>query len=326
MKRGTILAVCLLLASCVGAPERVALEPFKISFEPPPLEIVEYEEPLVELPFPAELTATFPDFDPIGANVSLLEAVLVNLPAAIPISVERRRIRGRMRTVRRYPIAIEAQTTDPVLALSRMTVSEEGWESPDGMGAIFQVVRNTRSSECHPENHSECEDGRETWISAMRRASPRVTGQRNPTRRRQLWTSTLPRGDSETGPPYWRECPLGPEGTRLRRQHLCEGRWDSYRRFWNEIQAEGEGWLARRRGRGPCRGTPMSWGCPDCGDTEFMARRNRARIARGLDPYVVLDCGETHDIFYGIPPTPEPTRVELFELPEILGENPGVET
>lgn len=320
MKRGAVL-ICLLLASCVGAPERVALEPFKISFEPPPLAALEpEEEPEIEAPeLSVELAGTFPDFDPIGANVSRPEAELVNLPAAIPVSVTRRRVRGRMRTFRTYPIPVQAVTDDPALTLSRIVVSEEGWESPDGTGAIVQVARNIRSRGCNPERHTQCEDGRETLLSAMRRLSSRVTGQRAPNRRRQLWTSTLPRGDTETGPPYWRECPPGPEGRRLRRLHRCEGTWTNHREAWNEIQPDAEEWIANRRGRGPCRGIPMAWGCPDCGDDLVMNRRNAARVAAGLEPYVELECGEVENLYYGIPPPePEPPREDLGEVVEIL--------
>ena len=249
--------------------------------------------------------------DPIGANISPPEAELTAaLPASIPVSEIRRRVGGQVRVFRTFPIPAEATTDDPALTLSRITASEEGWRSLDGMGAIMQIARNVRARRC-TISHTDCtEDGRESVLSAFRRLSPPLTGQRNPTKYRQLWTSTLPAGDVVEPPRYWRECPSGPGGERARRARTCDGTWANFRERWNNRQAEAEGWIANRRGRGPCRGRPMAWGCPNCGDDVRMMRRNQHRVSRGLEPFEVLECGDTRNRIWGIPPVETSEEVD----------------
>jgi hypothetical protein len=211
-----------------------------------------------------------------------------------------------------YPIPEEAQTDDPVLLLSRITVSEEGWANYEGMKALLQVARSIRGRTCNPETHSECEDGEETILSALRRLSSTVSGFRNPTRWRQYWTSTLPRGEAQESARLWRECEPGspaPEARRRagRRRGDCEGVWANYRPLWVETQADAERLLAMTYPPRPCRGRAMAWGCSDCGDDLFMARRNERRAAAGFRPFEELECHEgVNNRIWGIPPDPSP--------------------
>ncbi len=288
MKRTILIA--LLLMSCGDTIHEIeSVEPQRTEIEAVP----SFEHEATPAPVALEVA------DPITPQT---EAELVNV--TIPIREIRRRYQGRMRVFRTFPIPPEAVTDDPVLTLSRMTASEEGWTSRDGMGAIIQIARNIRSRRCDPERHTDCVDGRESILSAFRRLSSRLTGQRNPRTRRGLWTSSLPAGDVEEPPPYWRQCPRGREGSRMRRDHLCEGMWSNYREYWNDRQAEAVGWIENRRGRGPCRGRPMAWGCRNCGDDVFMMRRNQIRVSRGFPPFELLECGDVRNRVWGIPPEP----------------------
>lgn len=236
---------------------------------------------------PSEQELVLANLRPAGVPAELID--VSNIVAA---SRSRRRNRGFQ-----FPIPQEAQTNDPTLLLARITASEEGWESFRGMEVIYQIARNVRSRTCDARRHSDCDGDEESILSALRRLAPRVSGMRRPTRWRQYWTSTLPEVAPEEPPVLWRECN---EGTA---RANCDGRWSSYRDLWDRLQTHAALLLLSSHARRVCRGTPLAWGCRDCGDDMVMVRRNANREARGLRPYEELTCeAGIENRIWGIPP------------------------
>lgn len=192
------------------------------------------------------------------------------------------------------------------LMLARICVNEEGWDSPDGCRAIWEVVRNVRSRRCDPTRTrpgevpiTECSraglafdpagrehpGAEETVLSAMRRLSRGTTGHTAPRNARQAWTATLQ--DSSEPPLGWRECGV------LLVESGCDGSWRRYAGPWWRIRMLTRA-LVAQRGRGPWRGTGarprvIAWG----GEMDHWLA-----VRRGL---VEVDCGKTENRFYAVP-------------------------
>lgn len=208
--------------------------------------------------------------------------------------------------------ADEAAPDVTALMLARICVNEEGWDSPDGCRAIWDVVQNVRSRRCDPTcvragevPVTECSLGgrtfavrdravpgaEETHLSAMRRLSRGTTGHTAPRNARQSWTSTLQ--DSSDPPAGWRECGALPA------ESGCHGSWRRYASAWERARALAKD-LVAQRGRGHWRGAGarprvIAWG----GEMDhWLAER------RGL---VEVDCGKTENRFY----VPGPSVQEL---------------
>lgn len=191
-------------------------------------------------------------------------------------------------------------TEDPALAYARILVSEEGFfASKRARGAIWQVIDNVRAHHCdngrlshieHLRRISQCEtregetvevgpeetveQARETYLSAMRRLSPHVTGVYDPKRDRQRWTSTLL--DRDEAPAAWRQCVAEdrPKG--------CHGDWRLYEDAWTDLRA----WATkvtsgRQQPPRPCPGAVIAWG--GVMDDRIAKARGLVRIDCGLD-------------------------------------------
>jgi len=200
------------------------------------------------------------------------------------------------------------RTTDPVLALARICVSEEGFDGDRGCKAIGEVARNVRSRSCDNTllrfqrhtpitqcklrtgelvqvgPHEKIDGAQETPLSALRRMSRYVTGLVEPIKPRQHWTSTL--HASTVQPTGWIECTTdnGQE---------CHGTWRNYTERWEEILGLAKELISRRVPVCPranrYHGPVIAWGGEM--DRKFAERR-------GL---VEIDCGDTANIFYARP-------------------------
>jgi len=185
------------------------------------------------------------------------------------------------------------------LALARVCVNEEGWDSPDGCAAIWNVALNVRSSRCAEVSRgfpvtlcrkdgrpfpaaSKVPGSRETALSALRRLSRRTTGMVPPTTQRLAWTSTLQ--DSSQPPTNWRECGSLPAGAP------CYGTWRRYAGPWRRVREHARNLVASGRRAPQCgsegRRRVIAWG----GEMDHWLA-----VRRGL---VELDCGETRNRFY----------------------------
>lgn len=254
---------------------------------------------------PSEQELVLANLRPVG-----VPADLIDVSDIVAASRSPRRYRGFQ-----FPIPAEAQTDYPTLLLARITASEEGWESFRGMEVIYQIARNVRSRSCDPTRHSDCDGDEESILSALRRLAPRVSGMRRPTRWRQYWTSTLPEVAPEEPPRLWREC----EDDRDRD---CDGRWDRYRGLWDRLQTHAALLLSSDYPPRVCRGTPLAWGCRDCGDDIVMMRRNANRESRGLRPYVELSCAPgIENRIWGLLPDGEEEAVDEESQPLAVDED-----
>lgn len=191
-------------------------------------------------------------------------------------------------------------TEDPAIALARIVVSEEGFfSSPRARGAIWQVIANVRSYHCdnrkldhidplrritqcrnsegtllevRPSEHVE--GARETYLSAMRRLSPHVTGVFDPKRDRQKWTSTLREGSE--APAAWRQC------VSDNRPKGCHGDWRLYEDSWSETLEWAQKIITgRHRPMRPCPAPVIAWG--GVMDDRIAKARGLVRIDCGLD-------------------------------------------
>jgi hypothetical protein len=112
--------------------------------------------------------------------------------------------------------------------------------------------------------------------AAIRRLSPHVTGTRAPKDLRHAAYGALPAQGADRPAP-WDETRFGP--------WLVHGpRWVTLRGTVQQLLAKSSAALT------PCNGDPVTWGCKT---DEPIA------LARGL---VRLDCGETRNSFWGLPP------------------------
>lgn len=166
-----------------------------------------------------------------------------------------------------------AWTDDFGLALGRVCFNEANGLEHDGnqvydCDGIWRVTNNVRARHCDvtrtrderriteclvngeaiPVQVGETHAGEETYLSALRRLSSRVTGLARPRVRRQVWTSTLP-ADPETPPLGWVECP--PVGEP--RSGPCNGRWASTAPEWAETLARARGLAEGRIRPRTCR-------------------------------------------------------------------------
>jgi hypothetical protein len=189
-------------------------------------------------------------------------------------------------------------TNNPMLALARICVNEEGWHNPRGCAAIWQVVQNVRSKTCNRKRISlstQCRNGKETSLSAMRRLSKRVTGIIPPTSSQQKWTSTLQANNH--APSGWIECKKAIKQGKKRVSFPtgCHGVWELYSEPWAKVRE-----IARKLYLGqvdtrPCpekntkHGPVIAWGYS--GDL-WLAER------RGL---IQVDCGDTGNYFFAKP-------------------------
>lgn len=124
-------------------------------------------------------------------------------------------------------------------------------------------------------------------LEAQRLFSPHVTQRRtlrSPAGNLQWsphlrWSGAEPSGWETTGLPWERHRP----------------RWNRERELisaWVDAHFEGDRIIRQ------CNGTPRGWGGPAVDDERFR-RRQKARRARGAEPFDVLDCGETANLFFG---------------------------
>ena len=91
------------------------------------------------------------------------------------------------------------KSDDVALNLHKMWAHEVEWDPKldDDMIGIWQVVRNIRARHCNRDKApriTECRNGQETRLSAMRRLSKRVTGMMPPLSPRTVWVRNL-KGD-----------------------------------------------------------------------------------------------------------------------------------
>lgn len=186
-------------------------------------------------------------------------------------------------------LAQPTPTEDPAVALARVCLSEEGWENRVGCVAIARTMENIRSKGCTAKGVTQCEEGNETLLSAMRRMSKRVTGMVRALNDRQRWIQGLHRDAAK--PRAWNDCTGSPE---------CSGPWKLFRPRWLALLAFADSLLEGRKEPNPCEGHVLAWGSGD--DHLFMARRNLGRERAGkrkLDP---LRCApEVTNVFYGFP-------------------------
>jgi len=187
---------------------------------------------------------------------------------------------------------------NPILALARICVNEEGWYNKRGCAAIWQVVQNVRSKTCNKKRIpliTQCKNGKETSLSAMRRLSKRVTGLVPPTTSQQKWTSTLQA--SNKPPNAWVEC-TGVKKVKGKEVAIpigCHGVWKLYSDAWGELRKTARDLYAGRVKTPPCpkanneHGPVIAWGYE--GDL-WLAKR------RGL---IQVDCGDTGNMFFAKP-------------------------
>lgn len=189
-------------------------------------------------------------------------------------------------------------TQNPILALARICVNEEGWFNKTGCAAIWQVVQNVRSKTCNKKVIpliTQCKNGKETSLSAMRRLSKRVTGLVPPTTPRQRWTSTLQ--PSKRPPLKWVECTSYKtvKNKRVSFPIGCHGVWKLYSEAWLEILETAKKLYQRHHEDLPCptanafHGPVIAWGYK--GDL-WLAKR------RGL---IQINCGDTGNFFFAKP-------------------------
>ena len=79
-------------------------------------------------------------------------------------------------------------------ALLRVCISEAGWRAHEDCAWIWQVAQNIRSRSCVKGTYrriTECEDGVETSLSALRRLSGSILGAKAPRNARQRWIAKL---------------------------------------------------------------------------------------------------------------------------------------
>lgn len=124
-------------------------------------------------------------------------------------------------------------------AISRIFVSEAGWDAEGDYRAIFGVLANIRRRG-------------ETWLHVARRASPRATGLRPNRRPRGRMIATLL--DSDAEPAGWIPCRRG------RPLERCSGAWDTYVDRWASIRALAAELVAGAAIDSPCPGRPIAWG------------------------------------------------------------------
>lgn len=178
-----------------------------------------------------------------------------------------------------YVSAARADIRDVELNLARVTWNEAGLDSPSDMNAIWHtqwtVAGGRRASP-------------RAVLRAQQQLSSRATGVRTAAHGNARWSSQLAWSDDE--PPGWREIVRAP--------------WALFRARWRTLRRDA-GALVRAHFAGDvtraCRGRPYAWGGANGLDDRFIARRNAARIASGRAPLVPLDCGDTQNVFFGLP-------------------------
>jgi len=133
-------------------------------------------------------------------------------------------LRGRL-----WNVPEQGGDTAAASALLRICISEAGGYENDCLG-IWQVVRNVRSRGCDRDGITDCNEGGETHLSAMKRLSGAILGTVPPRTRRQRWIASLDLSCKQ--PPgftgstaqweryYGRQCPRTAELT----QNLVSGR------------------------------------------------------------------------------------------------------
>jgi hypothetical protein len=190
-------------------------------------------------------------------------------------------------------IRVEHAARDTGLLGGRMGVSEAGFHGAmKDIPGIYEVARNTKGST-------------ETLFERLQELSPHVARVKQPTRPRQLWTSTLPAEGDEPGE-GWVECTNWYEDSQGRMRGLpknCAGVWATVKDEWVEIR-EFAAKMARRNSH-TIPGKPWTWG-------------GLMDLARFLDdnPHMCVLSGppHNHNFFFGkrednaefcIEPTPE---------------------
>lgn len=125
------------------------------------------------------------------------------------------------------------------LAVSRIFVSEAGWEAEGDHRAIFGVLANIRRRN-------------ESWLHVARRASPRATGVRPNRRPRGRMIATLL--DSDARPAGWIRCRRG------RPLDRCNGAWGTYIERWRRVRQLAAELVHGAPIESPCPGRPIAWG------------------------------------------------------------------
>jgi hypothetical protein len=205
---------------------------------------------------------------------------------------------------------------DPILALARICVNEEGWSNKTGCAAIWQVVQNVRLKHCNTTRFpqiTQCVNGEETYLSAMRRLSKRVTGMVPATKRHHMWTSTLQMNDNP--PQLWLECKRAWKNKKVVTiPHGCHGTWDLYVDKWRDIRKFAYNLYTGRAKLNPCptandqHGRVLAWGYE--GDLWLAKKRNLVQI----------DCGDTNNMFFAKPKIKSSEQLAL-RLPAPLPNN-----
>lgn len=172
------------------------------------------------------------------------------------------------------------------LMLARMCVSEEGWRAI-GCPATWQVVENVRGRNCDVPDITECVDGQETHMSAMRRLSPRVTGQRDPLTQRTRAIASLE--DSDAMPSGWLEC------VRPGMPRSCNGTWSRFVPLWQRARARARS-IIQDRNIVACPAPVIAWGGRM--DDDNMERRNLNRQRIGQQPLVRVQCSNVANRYY----------------------------
>ena len=184
-----------------------------------------------------------------------------------------------------------------VLEEVKLNVAALAWNeasaaaTPDEARAIFHtqwtVAGGTRAT---PED----------VLDAQRRLSGRVTQVREPREvgnerwsRHLRWNNERPAGWHFTGLPW------APR----------------FERHWRRVRTRVDRWVDNHFAGAivrQCQGTPMGWGGPGLDDHHLEARNER-RTSRGLAPFEILECGDTENNYFGIPPRQpdEPTLASL---------------
>jgi hypothetical protein len=151
-----------------------------------------------------------------------------------------------LRPHQRWGIPGKSEREATTLALFRVCVSEGGWERPEDCAAIWQVVSNIRGCADATGERVRCSDpsaaGRESKLSAMRRAAGRVLGVRPPLLERQRWTSSL-RLDCEE-----------PDGWPRRIS------WRAYRKRCKAAVGVARKLVRSKAPEKSCEGNPIAWG------------------------------------------------------------------
>jgi hypothetical protein len=139
---------------------------------------------------------------------------------------------GRMRVRRTsliWNVPDERGPEPTATALLRICGSETTWSNEEECWALLQTIENVRAQRCEPRSGSwitQCENGEETLLSAMRRMSKRISGVLPPrTRQQRMYQSVtlecnVPEGKTEE---QWnRRVYLGGD-TRFPRRSMREG-------------------------------------------------------------------------------------------------------